>query len=208
MMKILAKLYNIFQRVCRRLRMYVLMPLFGSHGRGFHFDPDGQYTFATIHVGNFVSLGSRANLMATLSEIRIGNHVMLGPEVIMIGGNHNTAVLGCFMTSVHDKTLNDDIDITVDDDVWIGARAVILRGVHIGRGAIIGAGSVVTKSVPPYAVVGGNPARVLRFRWSVAEILRHEESLYPLPLRHTKIELETWHAQPTMLAPIRKDHAH
>lgn len=57
-------------------------------------------------------------------------------------------------------------DILVGDDVWIGYRSTILSGVEIGQGAIIAAGSVVTKNVPPYAVVGGNPARVIRFRFS------------------------------------------
>jgi maltose O-acetyltransferase len=54
--------------------------------------------------------------------------------------------------------------IVIDDDVWIGARVIILPGVHIGTGAVIGAGAVVTKDVPAYAVVGGNPARVIKMR--------------------------------------------
>ena len=57
-------------------------------------------------------------------------------------------------------------DIIVGDDVWIGYRSTILSGVEIGQGAIIAAGSVVTKNVPPYAIIGGNPAKVIRFRFS------------------------------------------
>lgn len=57
-------------------------------------------------------------------------------------------------------------DIVIEDDVWIGYRSTILSGIHIGRGAIIAAGSVVTKNIPPYAIVGGVPARVLRYRFS------------------------------------------
>ena len=54
--------------------------------------------------------------------------------------------------------------IVIEDDVWIGARVIILPGVHIGTGAVVGAGAVVTKDVPDYAVVGGNPARILKMR--------------------------------------------
>ena len=57
-------------------------------------------------------------------------------------------------------------DIIVDDDVWIGYGATILSGVHIGQGAVIAAGAVVTKDVPPYAIVGGVPAKVIKYRFS------------------------------------------
>jgi serine acetyltransferase len=57
-------------------------------------------------------------------------------------------------------------DIIIKDDVWIGANAIILSGVTIGQGALIGAGAVVTKDVPPYAIVGGNPAKVIKYRFS------------------------------------------
>ena len=54
--------------------------------------------------------------------------------------------------------------ITIGDDVWIGSRVIILGGVNVGNGAVIGAGSVVTHDVPPYSVVGGNPARIIKSR--------------------------------------------
>ena len=56
-------------------------------------------------------------------------------------------------------------DIFIDDDVWIGYRSTIMSGIHIGRGAVIAAGSVVTKDVPPYAIVGGVPAKVIKYRF-------------------------------------------
>ncbi|XBB98971.1 CatB-related O-acetyltransferase [Streptococcus thermophilus] len=66
-------------------------------------------------------------------------------------------------------------NIIVDDDVWIGFRSTILSGVHIGQGAIVAAGSVVTKDVPPYAIVGGVPAKVIKYRFSpemITELLK------------------------------------
>lgn len=188
--------------------MYTVMPLFGSHGKDFWFDPKGFYSYRNIHVGDDVSLGWRPVLLAALSEIRIGSHVMFGPEVMIIGGNHNTTLAGRFMTQVHEKTPNDDLGVTIDDDVWVGSRAIILRGVTVGRGAIVGAGAVVNKSVPPYAIVAGNPAKVVRFRWDVATILRHEQTLYSQEKRFTVDQLESWQRQSAMLPPLRrKAHA-
>ncbi len=76
-----------------------------------------------------------------------------------------------------EKNAHDDQDIVVEDDVWIGARAIILKGVTIGKGSIVGAGAVVTKTIPPYSIVGGIPAKVLRFRFSKEEIVKHEKML-------------------------------
>jgi acetyltransferase-like isoleucine patch superfamily enzyme len=203
-MRIVASWFIVLRKIWSRARMYLLAPLFGAHGRGFLFDPDGAYTFATINVGDHVSLGRRPILMAALSEIRIGNHVMFGPEVTVIGGGHNTTVVGRFMTDVHEKTGNEDLGVVIEDDVWVGARAVILRGVTIGRGSVIGAGSVVTKSVPSYAIVAGSPARVIRFRWATEEILKHEAALYPVEKRLSRDELERFAHDSAMLPPLRR----
>ena len=183
--------------------MYFMGRRFGSHGKRFTFDPDGYYIPENIHVGDDVSLGYQPVIMAALSDIRIGNHVMFGYQVMIIGGNHNTSVVGSYMLDVHEKTPNDDLCVIIEDDVWIGARAILLRGVTIGRGAIVGAGSVVNRSVPPYSIVGGNPARVIRFRWDVETIRRHETALYSPEARLSVEELEAWQSAPGMLAPRR-----
>ena len=71
----------------------------------------------------------------------------------------------------------DQYDIVVEDDVWIGHGAIILTPARIGRGAIVAAGSVVTKDVPPYAIVGGVPAKLLRMRFTPEQIEEHERLL-------------------------------
>ncbi len=203
-MKLFARGIHLLQRVWRRARMYALRPLFGSHGSGLWFDPAGYYSFENIHVGDDVSLGIRPILMAALSEIRIGSHVMFGPEVVVVGGGHNMTVIGRRMKQVHEKTGTEDLGVVIEDDVWVGSRAMILRGVRVGRGAVIAAASIVTKSVPPYAIVAGNPARVVRFRWDVETILRHEAMLYPPEQRLDPEELRRIVARREMLAPVRK----
>jgi maltose O-acetyltransferase len=158
--------------------MYLLLPLFKEHGRDIWFDPDGTYSFENISLGSDVSLGLCPVMTTAHSTIRIGSHVMFGPHVTVIGGNHNTAEIGQFMTKVTHKRPEDDLGVVIEDDVWVGAGATILRGVVIGRGSIIAAASVVTKNVPAYAVVAGCPARVLKFRWDIESLVQHEEFLY------------------------------
>lgn len=167
-----------FRRIWRRLRMYLFRPLFRAYGANFWFDPDGLYSFHNITVGSDVSLGVGATVMAAKSRIQIGNKVMFGPHVTVIGGNHNTEELGRFMFDVSEKRPGNDLGVVIEDDVWVGARAILLAGVTVGRGSIVAAGSVVTKNVPAYAVVGGCPARVLKFRWNVQDIVTHEKMLY------------------------------
>jgi acetyltransferase-like isoleucine patch superfamily enzyme len=189
---VFGRTHSFFRRVRRRVLMLFYRPLFGSHGRNFWFDPDGFYSYSSIHVGDDVTLGLRSILQAPRSEIRIGSKVMLGSEVSIWGGNHAVARFGQFMADIHDadKRPEDDLGVVIEDDVWVGSKAVILHGVRIGRGAIVAAGAVVTKDVPPYGVVGGVPARILKFRWNITTILRHEEGLYPIEKRLTKEFLE------------------
>ena len=91
-----------------------------------------------------------------------------------------------------DKKPEDDLRVVIEDDVWIGTRAIILHGVTIGRGAIVGAGAVVTCNVPPYSIITGVPAKVFKFRWNIDTILQHEESLYPPEKRYTRDYLEKY----------------
>jgi maltose O-acetyltransferase len=91
----------------------------------------------------------------------MGDNVMMGPDVIILTGNH---VYDSRLLPMRLQGGSEDKPVVINDDVWIGARVIILPGVHIGRGAILGAGAVVTENVPEYAIVAGNPARVIKQR--------------------------------------------
>jgi maltose O-acetyltransferase len=95
------------------------------------------------------------------ANIQIGSDVMMGPQVLIIGQNHKFDDLSVPMRL---QGRAEASPVVIEDDVWVGARSIVLPGIRIGRGAIIAAGAVVTKDVPPYAICGGNPARVIRLR--------------------------------------------
>lgn len=176
----LARLVILWRRVWRRLNMLILRSAFGRHGHHFIFDPDALYSYQNIEVGDDVSIGTGAVFLAAESKIIIGNKVMFGPNVTVVGGRHNTSVVGRFMYDVHEKQLDDDQDIIIEDDVWLGAGATILKGVRIGRGSVVAAGALVNKDVLPYSLVGGIPARVIGIRFENFETLcSHDSALYP-----------------------------
>lgn len=105
-------------------------------------------------------------------------------ELMVVTGNHMSIVGKSVKDVTNDVKDKEDInnefdkDVVVDEDVWMGARVTLLSGVHIGRGAEIGTGTVVRKNVPPYAVVVGNPAKIVGFRFTPEEIIEHEKVLY------------------------------
>ena len=109
-------------------------------------------------IGKRSGIGERSILSGIVT---IGKDVMIGPELMCYTKNHETTRTDIPMI---DQGFSKTRPITIGDDVWIGSRVIILGGVKIGDGAIIGAGSVVTHDVPPYSVVGGNPARIIKSR--------------------------------------------
>ncbi|MDP4240592.1 MAG: acyltransferase [Bacteroidota bacterium] len=111
-------------------------------------------------VGNEVGFSSRFKSLNRI--VKIGNHVMIGEDTLFLGSGHNFDRLDIPMghQGHKEKTI-----LEIEDDVWIGVRAMILPGCkHIGKGVIIGAGAVVTKDIPDYAIVGGNPAKIIKYR--------------------------------------------
>lgn len=134
-----------------------------------------MYGPENITLGNDVSIGERATIMCTRAKVKIGDHVMFGPNITIVTGGHRTDLVGRYMTTVTnvEKRPEDDKDITFEGDNWVGANATILRGVTIGRGAIIAAGAVVTKDVPRYSVCGGVPARCLKTRFDADTLQKH-----------------------------------
>ncbi len=154
--------------------------LFGSYGSDIRISK-GDFSFRNIFLGNDILIGPDARFWAVHSTITIRNKVIFGPEVIIMAGDHNIRRLGKFMSDVGDKEKEpeNDQDVLIEEDTWIGTRAIILKGVKISRGCVIGAGALVNRSVPPYSIAVGNPAKPVGMRWNVDQIMEHEKQLYP-----------------------------
>ena len=121
----------------------------------------GNYTYGTINISSSRSL----------SRVIIGNYCSIADSVLFIINNeHNLNTISTYpfasrIIGEGPEALSKG-DIIVEDDVWIGNRAIIMSGIRIGQGAVIAAGAVVTKDVPEYAIIGGVPATIIRKRFS------------------------------------------
>jgi len=122
-----------------------------------------------IHIGEYCYIGENSKLWSA-GRIHVGDRVLIAHAVTILDNlthplsasarhNHFRHII----SNGHPQAVNlDEQPVEIGDDVWIGCMSVILRGVTIGQGAIIGAGSVVTSSVPPWTIVAGNPAKIIR----------------------------------------------
>lgn len=127
-----------------------------------------------IRMENNVYIGPGSTIYTTGAMLYIKHHVVIGPNLTIITGDHNTSVLGNYICETMQKRPEDDQDVTIESDVWIGCNVTILKGVTIGKGSVVAAGAVVTKSCPPYSIVGGVPASVIKKRFTEEQIVKHE----------------------------------
>ena len=135
--------------------------------------------YNNVFAGNNIVIGEDNRFICYLAKIIIKDNVMFAPNVTCITGGHRIDMVGRYMISVThgEKRPEDDRNIVFEGDNWIGANAIILRGVTIGEGAVVAAGAVVTKDVAPYTIVAGCPAKEIKKRFSEEEIIKHKSIL-------------------------------
>lgn len=133
-----------------------------------------------VFIYDNVGIGSNANLSTPGAKIVIKGHCAIAENLTIHTGNH-ARVVGKYVTDItkENKPGGYDKDVIIESDVWVGSNVTILAGVTVGRGATIAAGAVVSKNVPPYCIVGGVPAKVIRCYWTKEQIQEHERILYP-----------------------------
>lgn len=141
------------------IRYYLCSHLFEKIGLNVNIEHGAFFGDGNnIVIGNNSGIGVNCQISG---PVQIGNDVLMGPEVIILTQNHRFDNL---TTTIKSQGYFPKEKVTIKDNVWIGTRVIILPGVTINNGAIIGAGAVVTKDVPENAIVGGNPAKIIRFR--------------------------------------------
>lgn len=172
-----------FSRSCRnRLSLLTAIRKNVSIGTNLHVGP-GSILEAPRHltVGNDVYIGKHCTIEC---DGAIGNGVLIANLVGLIGRyDHDYSIVGVpvrhspWIGHEDYHGLGQNLEIVIEDDVWIGYGATVLSGVKIGRGAIIAAGSIVTRDISPYGIAVGNPAKVKKYRFTQEQIIEHEKLL-------------------------------
>lgn len=141
----------------KKIRYFFVSRFLENCGKHVNFEHGARFD-SELTIGDESGVGINCSVGG---RVTIGDHVMMGPECVLLASNHRFDRLDIPMCH---QGFDEPQPIRIGNDVWIGTRVIIMPGVTIGDHSIIGAGAVVTKDVPPYAIVGGVPARVLKMR--------------------------------------------
>ena len=128
-----------------------------SCGKNVNIERKAFFT-PSVSIGDNSGIGIRCEINGTVT---IGNNVMMGPDVVIYTSGHRFDRMDIPMM---EQGSTEEEPVVIGNDVWIGRRVMIMPGVKIGNGAVIAAGAVVTKDVPDYAIVGGVPAKIIKYR--------------------------------------------
>lgn len=130
-----------------------------------------------VYMYEHTHLLSNSMILSTRAKFIMKKYSGAAEGLTVVTGNH------FFIPGKSDATLEKpayaDKDVIIEDSVWIASNVTILSGVTVGRGAILGAGCVCRKNIPPYAIVVGNPAKVVGFKFTPEEVIEHEKVFYP-----------------------------
>jgi len=185
-------------KVIRRGLRKIYLIYFRTNKKEFGFCGDNVYLEPPLSITNPANLylyGDNqlrdARILNLNAKFIMREHSVAATGLTVVTGNH-ALIKGCFFKQITEteKPKGLDKDVVVEEDVWIGCNVTLLFGITIGRGSVIAAGAVVTKSCPPYSLIGGVPAKVIKIRMSIDEILEHELNLYPENKRYSASKLE------------------
>ena len=166
---------NLLLNSIRNILMFRVRYPWVKCGRGIHCLWSvviGPRRRLDVTIGSDVGIGGNTLIAC---DVEIGCKTLIASHVAFVGkDDHRYDVVG---KAMWDSGRGPQARIVLEDDVWIGYGSILLSGVRIGRGSIVAAGSLVTKDVPKYSIVGGNPAKVIKMRFTEEQIKKHEQLL-------------------------------
>lgn len=168
----LNSLYRNYFKVNRKKFGYI-------HPTAFFRQPFLAKGIENVELYEGTSILGHAIILSTNAKFVMKKNSGAAEGLTVVTGSHSSAP-GKWFREITDaeKDKGTDKDVIVEEDVWIASNVTLLAGVTVGRGSAIGAGSVVRNNVPPYAMVFGNPAKVVGFKFAPEEVIEHEKALY------------------------------
>ena len=162
-------------------------PVIGEH---VHLLPPLYLNPKNVELESYTRLQTGVEIIASQKQkVKIKKYTSVGAETIIIPGAHTPTVgLPQYLSYTGVNDINGEL--VIPEDVWIGARCIILPKAKLGRGCVVAAGSVVNNFTPPYAVIAGTPAKIIAVRFSLQQILQHERLLYKEKDRLTEAYLQ------------------
>lgn len=143
---------------------------FKSVGKNIMFSSGGKFIRPhEISFGDNIFINSHFHISAR--NLSFGSNIMIGPGLVIECDNHEYHHIGLTMFDTRDKRRIGNV--TIENDVWIGANVVILPNVVIGEGCIVGAGSIISKSLSPYTICVGNPCKPIKYRFTPVQLKEH-----------------------------------
>jgi len=171
---ILKQIARKIKNIYRNIYYYNSFRKFKSFGKNIQLARRGVIVRPEeIILGSNIYIGPNFHISAR--NLNLGSDIMIGPNLVIESDNHEYSIVGKRMYEIReDRKISQ---IIIEDDVWVGANVIILPGVKISEGSIIGAGSIVTKSIPPYTIAFGNPCKPQRTRFNIAELGKHIKTI-------------------------------
>lgn len=182
--------YCGYQSILMQYVLPLVKQKYGKLGINSFVKNNSTIVQQNIYADDFVLIQDQINFISYHGKLIVGKYSVISSGCTIVPGSHRFTVGVPFYLSTMKHINDDEGNIVIEEDCWIGSGCILLPKCHIGRGAVVGAGSVVKKDVPPYAVVAGVPARIIASKFTIEQILQHEAILYPPKDRYSRNELE------------------